>query len=169
MNWETVSIARPGPPDGSPGGLPHCPGRVDAAVAKARDVDPHVTRNGEHAGCPGDGIHGQQNDRIGTGRAAFPADVPATQTEEDDIDPTPAIPAGHLDFRRCDFGQAVFIRQAFSTEIWRTRQNALLPAAIVGRASGQGSQLPAGGHVLHKEKRAYAQRQGETPEKNASP
>ena len=40
------------------------PGRIDPAVAKARDVHPHIARDGKHPGRVRGGVDGQQDQGI---------------------------------------------------------------------------------------------------------
>ena len=151
------------------GGFAHRPGGVDAAVLKARDGHPQIPRDGQYAGGLADRVDGEQDDGIGAGRTTLVADVAAAQAKEGDVDATASIPLGQVHLRRGDFGWNRRDRCSGFFDTVQFDRYFKIDMAICWRHTRQGSQLPAGGHMAHKEKRASRQADDETPVQHASP
>jgi hypothetical protein len=60
MNCETVFMASAGPPPGNLAPFAAWICGVDAAVAKAGYIHPHIARNGQHAARFADRVHGKR-------------------------------------------------------------------------------------------------------------
>lgn len=151
---------------GQLGSSSQCPGGVDAAVAEAGDIHPHITRDGKHPRRFCGWIHGQYDQRIRAKRAIPLEGIAPAQPYKQDIDAAASIPGGILEIlRRQKLRGRGWLWSVSTIEDSRDFKGLDCFARATGRRNpGQRGESPAGCELAHKKEEANRAEQNEAPE-----